>query len=426
MKYSAFLMIYLIFSVEIISQNIAINSTGAVAHSSAMLDISSVNTGLLIPRVTLTATNNASPVTGPATSLLVFNTATVNDVTPGYYYWSGSAWIRLYSGTVSAWNLTGNSGTNPTSNFVGTSDNQDFVIRTNNTERLRVSNDGNVGIGTSGPWSKLNIKNGRTVIEYDAGFVYPGATFEYQKNPWLYLWRKETTLTAGQGGNIIFTASSTTTGTAADICMIEGARENATNNNTASYFSFYTRPTSGNWLERLRINSTGYFEFKPENASNRTILFNALGSGGGGTEPTIVPSSDQYGFLGTSTRRWYRVYAMGGFIDGSSREWKRNIEPLTQERKKEIYDIVKNLTVNNYDLVRLERDSLENIIGESFLGKTFGLIAEDSPQEITDYDRKGIKLYEYISMLAIALQEAQNRIAKLEEALKNNGIETDY
>jgi hypothetical protein len=37
-----------------------------------------------------------------------------------------------------AWALTGNSGTNPAVNFLGTTDAQPLVIRTDNTERLRV------------------------------------------------------------------------------------------------------------------------------------------------------------------------------------------------------------------------------------------------------------------------------------------------
>jgi hypothetical protein len=46
------------------------------------------------------------------------------------------------------WALTGNSGTDPAVNFLGTTDNRPLVIRTNNTEQLRVTTSGSVGIGT--------------------------------------------------------------------------------------------------------------------------------------------------------------------------------------------------------------------------------------------------------------------------------------
>ncbi|MCX6248175.1 MAG: hypothetical protein NTW10_10595 [Bacteroidetes bacterium] len=83
-------------------QNVGVNDDGSAPDGSAMLDVKSTTRGLLPPRVALTATNSASPVTSPATGLVVYNTATAgtapNDVTPGYYFWSGS-WTRLSSGT---------------------------------------------------------------------------------------------------------------------------------------------------------------------------------------------------------------------------------------------------------------------------------------------------------------------------------------
>ena len=64
-----------------------------------MLDVKSTNKGLLIPRVTLTGTNDAVTISSPAASLMVYNTATAGGgataVTPGFYYWNGTAWERL-------------------------------------------------------------------------------------------------------------------------------------------------------------------------------------------------------------------------------------------------------------------------------------------------------------------------------------------
>ncbi len=41
------------------------------------------------------------------------------------------------------WSLTGSAGTNPTTNFIGTTDNKDFVFKTNATERMRLYSNGN-------------------------------------------------------------------------------------------------------------------------------------------------------------------------------------------------------------------------------------------------------------------------------------------
>lgn len=55
------------------------------------------------------------------------------------------------------WKTTGNAGTSASSNFIGTTDAVDFVARTNNTERLRITSAGNIGIGTTTPSYKLEV-----------------------------------------------------------------------------------------------------------------------------------------------------------------------------------------------------------------------------------------------------------------------------
>ncbi|MFZ1691755.1 MAG: hypothetical protein WAT74_01045 [Flavobacteriales bacterium] len=147
------------------SQNVAINADGAAPNASAMLDVdvtalpANNKRGLLVPRVALTATNVAAPVVGPAASLLVYNTATAgvapNNVIPGYYYWNGAVWVR-FATTADGWLTTGNAGTVAGTNFIGTTDAVDWVIKTGGAaaanERARVLSGGkvvvnNVGVG---------------------------------------------------------------------------------------------------------------------------------------------------------------------------------------------------------------------------------------------------------------------------------------
>jgi hypothetical protein len=73
--------------------------------------------------------------------------------------------------TGSAWALTGNSGTNPAVNFLGTTDAQPLVIRTNNTERMRVTATGNVGIGTAAPALRLAIVDAGVGLDRPAANV---------------------------------------------------------------------------------------------------------------------------------------------------------------------------------------------------------------------------------------------------------------
>lgn len=81
---------------------------------SSMLDIDASTKGLLIPRVAITNLNSSAPIAGTmAESLLVYN---INSSTPGidkgFYYWSGSAWVKLTTGADDAdTSLYANDGT---------------------------------------------------------------------------------------------------------------------------------------------------------------------------------------------------------------------------------------------------------------------------------------------------------------------------
>ena len=124
---------------------------------SSVVDMTASDKGVLLPRVNLRGTTDIVTIVSPAPNLLVFNTATAgtapDEVTPGFYYWNGSLWMRLLSKSdaVAGWTLKGNAGTNPVDNYVGTNDEQDIAFKTNGTERLRVTAAGGVGIGTNEP-----------------------------------------------------------------------------------------------------------------------------------------------------------------------------------------------------------------------------------------------------------------------------------
>ena len=129
---------------------------------SSVLDVSSTTKGILIPRMTQV---QRIAITAPATGLLVYQT----NAPTGFYYYNGSAWKTL-GGT--GWELIGNSGTNSALDKLGTSDVQDFVVKTDNTEALRISSTGNVGLNTIAPSTKLHIaaENGAVIAFLDQDF----------------------------------------------------------------------------------------------------------------------------------------------------------------------------------------------------------------------------------------------------------------
>ena len=174
----------LIFNIPSIAQNIAINNDGSLPVPGAMLDIKSSSKGILIPRISLTGTNDILSVPLRIESLLIYNTSSVsglNAVAPGFYYWNGTLWVRFTTNTnslMSAWLLGGNPGTSASTHFIGTTDNNSLVIKVNNQKAGYVgveTNDGNVfwgyksglsstgysnvGIGIKALFSNLNISN---------------------------------------------------------------------------------------------------------------------------------------------------------------------------------------------------------------------------------------------------------------------------
>ncbi|MFC3158128.1 hypothetical protein ACFOEQ_06060 [Chryseobacterium arachidis] len=105
---------------------------------SAILDISSTNKGALLPRMTTIQRNN---IPSPANGLLVYDT-TLN----GFYGYNGTVWTQDVFGAVK-WSLRGNAGTNPTVDFLGTTDAQPLLFRTSNATAMSIAEDGGVTVG---------------------------------------------------------------------------------------------------------------------------------------------------------------------------------------------------------------------------------------------------------------------------------------
>lgn len=171
--------VLILITMGIFSQNVGINDDGSGPNASAILDVRSTSKGMLIPRMTQAQRNL---IAAPATGLMVYQT----DETDGFYYFNGTAWQAIGSsytetdpvyeasaasdvsasdisnwntafGWGQGWGITGTSGTNPATHFFGTTDNAGLAFRTNNTERMRIATDGNVGIGTSNPLRRLDV-----------------------------------------------------------------------------------------------------------------------------------------------------------------------------------------------------------------------------------------------------------------------------
>ena len=137
MKISFYVFGLILYCGNLFSQ-VGINTT----TPNAQLDITSSNQatpgntdGILIPKIDL------FPVTNPTVaqnSMIVYLTTAASGKQPGFYYWEDvtTSWKGI--GGFSGWDLLGNSATNPSVNFVGTTDDKDLVFKRNNIRAGRI------------------------------------------------------------------------------------------------------------------------------------------------------------------------------------------------------------------------------------------------------------------------------------------------
>ncbi len=152
------------------------SGTNRLPNASAVLDAEATTKGILIPQLALTATNVSAPVTSPANSLLIFNTATAGvgatAVTPGFYYWDtlSDEWISVLDiskGSLidsSEW-IDGSLIGLPTGNIYSR---KAFLNGDTNVIVGSGFRNGSIGIGVPSPNAKLHVK-GFSIFESSSG-----------------------------------------------------------------------------------------------------------------------------------------------------------------------------------------------------------------------------------------------------------------
>ena len=160
----------LMFSAAVYSQ-VGINTQAP----KATLDIIAKNTngttaeGMIAPRLTGNQIQSADAlygadqrgaivyITAPVTSS---STKTANITSEGYYYFNGSLWQNMgISGSpATTWTLTGNAGTNPNTDFIGTTGSGEHMVFKTAGRRSGLIMDGTSGASnTAFGWNALNL-----------------------------------------------------------------------------------------------------------------------------------------------------------------------------------------------------------------------------------------------------------------------------
>jgi hypothetical protein len=127
MKKKLYFLIILFATTGSLSAQVGVNATNTPPNPKAILDVSSTDKGMLIPRMT-TAQKNALPTPVPV-GMMVYDISLNN-----FSYFNGSIWINVSGPSGSPWTV---------------SDPNSYYNRT-----------GNVGIGTTNPQEKLHVGGG--------------------------------------------------------------------------------------------------------------------------------------------------------------------------------------------------------------------------------------------------------------------------
>ena len=156
-----------LFSLAIFSGNlfaqVKMGNNPTTIGASSVLEIESTNKGVLFPRMTgAQMIAIASPVSG----MYIYNTDSLC-----LCQYNGTAWRSMCGTGIGSpdpdWHITGNTGTTASTaaigstvnnNFIGTTDVKDFVLASNNLERMRIASGGNVGLGVTTPFTNLNVR----------------------------------------------------------------------------------------------------------------------------------------------------------------------------------------------------------------------------------------------------------------------------
>jgi hypothetical protein len=283
-----------------------------------------------------------------------------------------------------SWSLTGNNGTLPTTNFVGTKDSRALVFRTNNVERMRILAAGRVGIGTSVPQAGFAL----TINPASAGSGL------YINDP--------------GGGNFALGTKSGNTG--------EGFRMNISST------------TNPNAAIRGHTDGNGY-----------GVLAEATGSVGFGAE---AYSSQSYGlWAGTGNASSYAAYFSGnvfcsGSYLGSDQNLKQNIQdysggmniinqlhPKQFQYRQDGYFQFMNLPKGDHcGLIAQEVEQvLPDLVKDTsfFPAKATPLSESSDLQNSEALNFKALNYTELIPIMIKALQEQQQEIEELKRLVAN-------
>jgi len=276
------------------------------------------------------------------------------------------------STSAQSWSLTGNSSTNPPTNFLGTKDSKPLLFKTNKVERMRISPTGFVGIGNSPTHAQLEIKGSVGAAVAMFGIGQTGVAIEAD-NPEIgfnYYYNGGTkTIKAGYASLIgmdpangdIYIANSGGNKSSSDFGSITGIQRVMTIQQTG-WVGIGTS-TPGELSGLLEVKS----------GSRRDAIFGiSTESGGGVVGETLGNGPAISGYSNPSNPGWAgffvgNVYCTGTY-QSSDEKLKQKIDDLSSGM-----DIINSLHPKHYEYRHDGNYKLMNLPD----GEHYGLIAQD-------------------------------------------------
>ena len=324
---------------------------------------------------------------------------------------NGSNWL------VAAESLPGNSsgtpwiygGNNVTSlQNIGTTSNYDMPFITNNTEVMRLSNGGNLGLGTA-TFSSSNAEK----LYVNSGTATNTAIYATgNKNDFLQFNIQNVNNGNVASSDVVATANNGTSGT---VYIDMGI-------NSQGYFSGNNNLLNGSNTAYLYATGTDFYI--GNGAQNKDLIFftNSGPTGANGTarlrinntqvtvSTDLVPASNNSFNLGNGSLRWTAVYAANGTIQTSDVRLKTNIKPLSYglQQVLAMRPVSYNWKTNpgGENKVGLIAQEVKKIVPEVVIG-------DESKENL------GMNYAELVPVLINAIKEQQQQIDALKAEVKS-------
>jgi hypothetical protein len=392
---------------------------------------------------------------------------------------SGMLIVMSTNVNAQSWSTTGNAGTTTTTNFIGTTDNVNLRFRTKNVNRMTINTSGYVGVGTTTPTSKLEVKDGTVQIRNttsSAALIInrdnttPGTSNEIlfeesSANKWAL---GGCNLGSALGSN--FSLYNYTTGlnamtilnsnnnvgigttTPAHKLDVAGRMRVQTGNGNAgiwlmdpgnsfdaafwgiidiNHMGFYGSVLGG-WGMSMNLDN-GYVGIGTTTASHKLDVYTdnsyaiygeTVQNNANGVSGICNVGSIAYGVYGQSGTGWAgffsgNVYSSGTYT-GSDERLKENIQPVQNALDKVMKLEVKTYNFKSeYNRMNLAKGTQTGFIAQNLETIFPELVktAADKSDPAAPFEFKAVNYTGMIPVLTAAIQEQQRKIESLEAAL---------